>query len=139
MKLGFKKLNRFCLVVGYPYGGFMYTFVGKMVPFVIIGALVLVDMGLYPSFLSFGFSNPPTFRLYPLSPRPFYLYTAFLIFPFISLLFLISPFFYSLTFFISSLISNTIIQYICEINVLFYFRFLSLSLSLSHCKSFVED
>ncbi|PVD30064.1 hypothetical protein C0Q70_09325 [Pomacea canaliculata] len=34
------------VAVGYPYGGFMYTFVGKTVPFLIIGALTLVDLGL---------------------------------------------------------------------------------------------
>ncbi|XP_025094241.1 synaptic vesicular amine transporter-like isoform X2 [Pomacea canaliculata] len=34
------------ILVGYPYGGFMYTFVGKTVPFLIIGALTLVDLGL---------------------------------------------------------------------------------------------
>lgn len=36
------------VAVGYPYGGFMYTFVGKTVPFLIIGALTLVDLGKTP-------------------------------------------------------------------------------------------
>lgn len=31
--------------VGYPYGGFMYTFVGKVSPFLIISALTLLNLG----------------------------------------------------------------------------------------------
>ncbi|XP_050396603.1 synaptic vesicular amine transporter [Patella vulgata] len=33
------------VLVGYPFGGFMYTFVGKMAPFCIIAVLILFDLG----------------------------------------------------------------------------------------------
>ncbi|KAK7109835.1 synaptic vesicular amine transporter-like [Littorina saxatilis] len=32
------------ILFGYPYGGFMYTFVGKVTPFLIISALTLLDL-----------------------------------------------------------------------------------------------
>ncbi|KAK7466743.1 hypothetical protein BaRGS_00037152 [Batillaria attramentaria] len=33
------------ILVGYPYGGFMYTFVGKAAPFLIISVLTLLNLG----------------------------------------------------------------------------------------------
>ncbi|KAL8576329.1 hypothetical protein ACOMHN_006252 [Nucella lapillus] len=34
------------ILVGYPYGGFMYTFVGKVTPFLVISLLTLLDLDL---------------------------------------------------------------------------------------------
>ncbi|XP_048249764.1 synaptic vesicular amine transporter-like [Haliotis rufescens] len=36
----------FGVLVGYPFGGFMYTFVGKVSPFLVICVLICVDLGL---------------------------------------------------------------------------------------------
>ncbi|XP_026678562.1 synaptic vesicular amine transporter-like [Diaphorina citri] len=39
--------------VGYPVGGFLYDFVNKAAPFVLIAVLVLVDLGLQLTFMNF--------------------------------------------------------------------------------------
>lgn len=35
------------VLIGYPLGGFLYDFLGKSSPFIIIGIFICIDAGLY--------------------------------------------------------------------------------------------
>ncbi|XP_026688352.1 synaptic vesicular amine transporter-like, partial [Diaphorina citri] len=41
------------VLTGYPVGGFLYDFINKAAPFVLIAVLVLVDLGLQLTFMNF--------------------------------------------------------------------------------------
>ncbi|XP_041369710.1 synaptic vesicular amine transporter-like [Gigantopelta aegis] len=45
------------VLVGYPFGGVMYTFVGKVAPFLIIAVLFIIDMGLQWFILEISMKN----------------------------------------------------------------------------------
>jgi len=51
-------LHDFSIVVGYPYGGFLYAYVGHSAPFILTNMLVAIDIGKYKMLeLSFPNSN----------------------------------------------------------------------------------
>lgn len=46
----------FFIVVGYPYGGFLYAYVGHSAPFILTNMFVAIDIGKY-KMLELSFPN----------------------------------------------------------------------------------